>query len=268
MMSQPSGVRFTLKKRAIRKSLDDVNISSYNSDFLSGIFADVAKIAGITGSSSAKRSRHEPVTTLSDYVTGNESPMKKQRTLLSASMNRCKYSLYNLSDLDDPRSRDSVVEESRQVVESSPQPHGLTTSLEDTPQTVTQSARQDSLAFQLDCVAGSECSNLTTETAAVVAFPNLPATVSDSSCSAGLTRGSLIKQASSPEKLPHKESFGWFVDLDDHESNEGETISSYSTSCPDLAFQAPTAPNASHNDAAVQWAKAADTVDDVLGDFF
>jgi len=269
-MSQPTGVRFTLKKRAIRNSLDDVNISSYNSDFLSGIFADVAKITEMADSSSAKRSRHEPTTALSDEVTNDESPMKKQRTgtLQSASMNRCKYSSYNLSDLDDNRSPESVIEEPREVVAASPQPHRLPTSHGHTPQTVTQSARQDSLAFQLDCVAGSECSNLTTETAAVVAFPNLPATVSDSSCSAGLTRGSLIKQASSPEKLLHKESFGWFVDLDDHQSNVWKTISSYSTSCPDLAFRAPTAPNASHNDAAVQWAKAADTVDDVLGDFF
>jgi len=268
-MSQLSGVRFTLKKRTIRNSLDDVNISSYNSDFLSGIFADVAKITEMADSSSAKRCRHEPTTALTDQVTSQESPMKKQRTLLSASMNRCKYSSYNLSDLDNTRSPKAVIEEARQVVASSPQqPHRLTTSLEDTPQTVTQSARQDSLAFQLNCVAGSECSNLTTETAAVVAFPNLPATVSESSCTAGLTRGSLIKQASSPEKQQHKESFGWFVDLDDHQSNEGKTISSYSTSCPDLAFQARTAPNASHNDAAVQWAKAADTVDDVLGDFF
>jgi hypothetical protein len=133
---------------------------------------------------------------------------------------------------------------------------------------VIQSGREDSLSFQLDCVAGPECSKLSTETVAVVAFPNLPATVSDSSCSAGLTRDSLIKQGSSPEKQPHKESFGWFVDLDDHQNNEGQAVSSYSVSCTDLAFQAPTAPHATQNDAAVQWAKAADTVDDVLGDFF
>lgn len=132
-----------------------------------------------------------------------------------------------------------------------------------------QNAREDSLAFQLDCVAGSEPFKLSTDTAAVVAFPNLPATVSDSSCSAGLTRGSQIKHGSSPEKQQqHKESFGWFVDLDDHQTNEGRPASSYSATCCDLAFQAPTAPHATHNDAEVQWAKAADTVDDVLGDFF
>ena len=36
----------------------------------------------------------------------------------------------------------------------------------------------------------------------------------------------------------------------------------------DLAFLAPTAPLACNHDEEVEWAKAADTVDDVLGDFF
>mmetsp|Transcript_37364 Transcript_37364/g.90732 ORF Transcript_37364/g.90732 Transcript_37364/m.90732 type:complete len:270 (-) Transcript_37364:357-1166(-) len=269
-MNQHAGVRFTLKKRTIRNSLDDVNISSYNSDFLSGLFADVAKITEMADSGSAKRSRaDESSTAMSEQTTSHESPLKKQRTLHSSSMSRCKYSSYNLSDLVPSHSPKAVIEESRQVVAPSPtQPDFLSTSVEGPLQTLTQSARQDSLAFQLGCVAGPDCSKLSTDTAAVVAFPNLPATVSDSSCTAGLTRGSLIKQGSSPEKQQHKESFGWFVDLDDHQNNEGQTVSSYSVSCPDLAFQAPTAPHATHNDAAVQWAKAADTVDDVLGDFF
>ncbi len=35
-----------------------------------------------------------------------------------------------------------------------------------------------------------------------------------------------------------------------------------------FAFIAPTAPKGVNHDAEVEWAKAADTVDDVLGDFF
>lgn len=267
-MNQHAGVRFTLKKRTIRSSLDDVNISSYNSDFLSGLFADVAKITEMADSGSVKRSRPEPPTAMAEQTTIHESPPKKQRTLLSSSMSRCKYSSYNLSDLVPSHSPKPVIEASRQAVAPTPQRDSLSISFENPLQTETQSTRQDSLAFQLDCVAGPECPKVLTDTAAVVAFPNLPATVSDSSCTAGLTRGSLIKQGSSPEKQQHKESFGWFVDLDDHQNHKGQTVSSYSVSCPDLAFQAPTAPHASHNDAAVQWAKAADTVDDVLGDFF
>jgi len=128
--------------------------------------------------------------------------------------------------------------------------------------------QHDSLAFQLGCVAGSDSSPTSTSTAAIVAFPHLPATVSDSFCSAGLTRTNLIMQASSLE-TQSKESFGWFVDLDDHQQT-AEPIAALpcSVSCEDLAFQAPTAPMGDNNDAQVEWAKAADTVDDVLGDFF
>jgi hypothetical protein len=128
-------------------------------------------------------------------------------------------------------------------------------------------SQHDSLAFQLDCVAGTDSDATSTDSAPVIAFPNLPATVSDSSCTAGLTRSNLIRQASSPEKQT-KESFGWFVDLDDHETVETRLELLGSVSCEDLGFQASTAPKRDSNEAEVQWAKAADTVDDVLGDFF
>jgi len=266
-MNQQSGVRFTLKKRTIRNSLDDVNISSYNSDFLSGLFADVAKVTGMASFSSTKRSLPCELPTPGRELLNNESPRKKQRTLLSSSMSRCKYSSYNLSQLDTLPMK-VAVEELIEVHASSPTQPDLVPASQEPLQTAAQYAREDSLAFQLDCVAGPESVKLSTDTAAAVAFPNLPATVSDSSCTAGLTRGSQIKHGSSPEKQQHKESFGWFVDLDDHQHVEARTVSSYSASCSDLAFQAPTAPHATHNDAEVQWAKAADTVDDVLCDFF
>jgi len=67
------------------------------------------------------------------------------------------------------------------------------------------------------------------------------------------------------------DSFGWFLDLDtptdaseehitDAYSAEGNSNSSTSS----LAFQAPV--SVANHDAEVEWAKAADTVDDVLGD--
>lgn len=267
-MNQQPGVRFTLKKRTIRNSLDDVNISSYNSDFLSGLFADVAKVTELAGTSSAKRSLPFETVASNCEHSHHESPTKKQRTLLSSSMSRCKFSSYNLSKLYCQQPPKVVIEESSLIGSPKPQHDCVSSSEEETLQTVSLSAREDSLAFQLDCVAGPESSDISTDTAAIVAFPNLPATVSDSSCTAGLTRGSQIEHGSSPEKQQHKESFGWFVDLDDHQNNQGHTTLSYTGSSPDLAFQAPTAPHASHNDAEVQWAKAADTVDDVLGDFF
>ena len=137
-----------------------------------------------------------------------------------------------------------------------------------------QNHHHDSLAFQLNCVSGSCDSGVmsmspTSDVGDVtkLAFPNLPATVSDSSCDKGLTRANLVRHVSSREN-DTKESFGWFVDLDDHQSPEAQTGLPYVVSRTDLAFQAPTAPKRVNDDAEVEWAKAADTVDDVLGDFF
>lgn len=75
-----------------------------------------------------------------------------------------------------------------------------------------------------------------------------------------------------------EDHFGWFVEMDEDDEDDdamkkGDDIhhshQSTKSSRESLAFQAPTAPKAcpSH-DAQVQWAMAADTIDDVLGDFF
>ena len=69
------------------------------------------------------------------------------------------------------------------------------------------------------------------------------------------------------------DSFGWFLDLDTPTDASEEHItdayadgngSSSSSSSSSLAFQAPV--SVANHDAEVEWAKAADTVDDVLGD--
>merc|ERR1711971_516539 len=127
-----------------------------------------------------------------------------------------------------------------------------------------KSHHHDSLAFQLNCVSGNDDSDaVPTSTrssvgdTARVAFPNLPATVSDSSCETGLTRAKLVRHVPSPEN-DTKESFGWFVDLDDHHSPEPQARLPYNVSSDNLALQAPTAPKRVNNDAEVEWAKAAD----------
>ena len=115
---------------------------------------------------------------------------------------------------------------------------------------------------------------------AALAFPNLPTAVSDSSCesnnvAAGLTRERcLIQHGSAPEiTASGKESFGWFVDLDDNQDFSpftGLTKGERSNSCDDLAFKAPTAPKqaTNHVQEEMEQAYAADTIDSVLGDFF
>lgn len=275
-----SGVRFTLKKRSIRNCPDQVNISSYNSDFLSGLFNDVAKISEQSDSEGSGKRGPEHVS--SDAVDQpslivSESPMKKRRTSLSRLMSRSRFSTMNLTDLDVVQSPKAITEFFRPsdscehqrsqlpAANGKARDHQITKA--HTTKSLITAAHHDSLAFQLYCVAGSDTNSPSSDLAAIIAFPNLPATVSDSSCSAGLTRVNLIRQASSLEKQP-KESFGWFVDLDDHHTVETRAGLPYSASKDDLAFQAPTAPHGNRNDAEVQWAKAADTVDDVLGDFF
>lgn len=64
-------------------------------------------------------------------------------------------------------------------------------------------------------------------------------------------------------------TYGWFVQTDDE--HDHEVCKAYSTSSAafdDLAFKAPTAPKRVNDNAEVEWARAADTVDDVLRDLF
>jgi hypothetical protein len=56
--------------------------------------------------------------------------------------------------------------------------------------------------------------------------------------------------------------------MDEEYSHDAAPSYDSTASTDDLAFKAPTAPKATNYDAELEWAKAADTVDDVLGDFF
>jgi hypothetical protein len=163
--------------------------------------------------------------------------------------------------------------------------------------------QQNSLAFQLSLLDGEEQqlvdegfesstspvssssnnnNNISykVEDIAKLAFPNLPATVSDSSCYKGLTRENKARHVSACETATttttsSPSSFGWFVDLDDHHGSPNSTstpttsVLTHAVSTDDLAFKAPTAPKRSADDAdEIEWAQAADTVDSVLGDLF
>ena len=121
-----------------------------------------------------------------------------------------------------------------------------------------------------------------------LAFPRLPPTVSDSSCNSNdLTHTSVhavqghetltsIPDGGYLQQQQNMETYGWFVDMDLAEDNDrADAIcaaqESFRTGLDeeDLSFKAFTAPKkTSKLDQEVEWAKAADTVDDVLGDFF
>lgn len=262
------GVRFSLKKRSIRDPNNVVNISSYNSDFLTGLFADVAKVSDVADTPSNPKRRADVISAdegHSGEPLYTRGPAKKSRTSLKKCLSRVQSSAKNLSRLTGTVSPKGINEFFRLSGDSQDIERSASASL---------NHRQESLQFQLSCVSdpldSGSCSGppkCTVEDAAKIAFPNLPATVSDSSCYAGLTRVNLVRQASVPENHK-KESFGWFVDLDDNQTVEVNPSLPYAVSSDSLAFQAPTAPRGVNDEAELEWAQAADTIDDVLGDFF
>lgn len=230
------GVGFNLRKRTFNDSnMDDSDapMASCNSAFLSGLFADIAK-ANVT---------HEV------EQSPCSSPVKRSRLTMTKSISRCAKSFANLATIQGTESKSFRVP----------------------PSTNAPVSRTDSLSYQLHCVSSSSSNE--SEDIGKIAFPHLPATVSDSSCThlANLTRrnSGLLRQET--EIINNSgESYGWFVNMDEDDETVATvpTHADSSNSLCDLAFSAATAPKRCHHEAEVEWAKAADTVDDVLGDFF
>jgi hypothetical protein len=258
--------RFILRKRSVSESDDgcdrdaELNLPTVTSAFLSGLFADVAQVV------------HED--TESDTVAAEFRPVKKSRVSLHRSMSRCGRSFKNLA---------AAASFFGNTADS---PTGVADLVSDVNKCplIPRLSKNDSLHFQLRCVVGGDgdCysseSDQTVLEAGELAFPNLPNTVSNSSCST-LTRNLSDLQTSLAENND-KEAYGWFVAVDEDLVHEKDDQPSRLSAIPDayasaaaapttdLAFIAPTAPHAINQDDEVEWAKAADMVDDVLGDFF
>ena len=226
--------RFQLRKRStvLEKPL---GFNAVNSAFLSGLFADVAHTT--EDSSSSKRSTRDDARLDQHFQAGPTT--KKSRISLAHSISRCAMSVKNLEGMVSPTACDTDFFD----------PIVL--------------ARQDSLLLQLSCVGASTGDS-------AIAFPHLPATISQSSCSGSLTRNLSDLQSSVAEN-EMAETYGWFVEVDADgpihvvkDPYQDAAAAAKNT----LAFSAATAPCADDHADEVEWAKAADTVDDVLGDFF
>jgi len=137
-----------------------------------------------------------------------------------------------------------------------------------------------SLEFQLNYVAPDDALG-TCEVAPCIIFPHLPTAVSSDSSWSSSNRSKRVISASLAEEMKNdecvgdaeadpKERYGWFVVLDKDICDPRTGCSAYQSTVDDLAFSAPTAPIPSGQEelAELEWAQAADTVDDVLGDFF
>ena len=217
--------RFTLRKRCVPEEQRGVVISSYNSDFLSGIFADIAK---------ANTSEEEEDSQFDETLS-----RKKSRVSMTRSISRCARSYANLASV-------SPTPEESGRFDVMPR---KTNHFKDQRHCVSSSSSEESSAF------GGK-----------LAFPRLSASISDSSCTS-LTRKQLGQLSPEPETFA--KDYGWFVQVDDDDES-ATPVDAYKTTSntTSLAFIAPTAPKGVNHDAEVEWAKAADTVDDVLGDFF
>lgn len=261
-----SSNRLLLRKRsAVRISSSSSSpkspqfLSSYGSAFLSGIFADIAETGSTDGkiqdsSSSCTASSTHNATNDRD-VSMMEPSNKKARCTTTSTFNTIsRQKSFKVMDGAFPEGADSMVS-SPPVV--SPRSKTSTVNLNDHVRML-----QD-MAFP--------------------SLPNMPITVSSSSCPSMSSSKIITPTATSATESDKQDTqedgpdaYGWFVATDDDmaaDSNEQKRSESTTTGFfpdmkPDLAFMAITAPQGGNQEIEVQQALAADTIDDVLGDLF
>lgn len=245
--SSVTSVNTSTRKRNIDNVCTDVAMSSYNSAFLSGLFADIAK---------ANTDNKTPFQ-IERKAEGSHA-CKKSRVSLSKSLSRCGESFANLNYAVGVSAATFSIGRTRTCKSNSFSPRGTPNKHWIHHVSSDSSTDEDSI---------QPASNMRR-----LFFPHLPPTVSDSSCSrysAGANKTDSRHQSLLVTNHDSKESYGWFVNTDDCETNfRPVDASSNKERYSDLAFSAITAPKRQNHDAEVEWAKAADTVDDVLGDFF
>jgi len=264
-----------LKKR---KASDEVSPFSINADFLSGIFEDIA----IANGNSQPTESEVPELTIDDQSFSR----KKSRISTTRSMSRCPKSFACLH---------SISEDSIQVSVRQPD-----LSLSSTASTVSNSDNQlctlDSLlkntgqANILDFTSQSSENTEASNAASIVdtifnmdlpLFPNLPASISNSSNSSNNLTQTSVQAASEPDTPQNhiegkemndeaKDSYGWFIETEDDVAADAVSPLTMLQQAQhkDIAFKVAAAPKSENYDAELEWARAADTVDDVLADFF
>lgn len=230
-------------------------LSSYGSAFLSGIFADIAQASEqdeVDGSDDP--ASHTGSTSEVTECFGSLQPCKKKsRTSPTTSFGGHTKSYLALSGLTEG------------AVSGVFPPH-----------IVSPRPNKSANKIQLFNDQVQELQNL-----AFPSLPHIPATISFSSCTSANV-GAVVtpREVSTEVSASDNDSssaYGWFVstDADDDDDDtmpndipETPFTRYISSPDPDLAFKAVTAPSAENHDVEVQQALAADTIDDVLGDFF
>jgi len=269
--------KFDIRKRKVNSRDYPLNsyFSGYNANFLSGIFDDIAKAQ----ERNLKELSHS-------YENGTEhccspSALKKPRLAKTSTLTRSFKSFKNLSAMGHSQMTLSTEVTS---MDSSHSPNIIEPSI-----STEQGGSEDSMTTKSSVIVSDnyeEAANIIDSVLNVdIIFPNIPASISKSTCSStdNLTQTSVPDaQVSETSKIINidgknsngKDVYGWFVEMDHDDTlrDRADAIADASdkariSSC-DLSFSAATAPKRVVDDDELEWAKAADTVDDVLGDFF
>lgn len=252
--------RLNLRKRSyVLTNKSSVNLTAVTSAFLSGLFADVAA----TQSDSIDDNRNLPqqLNTEANVISDEDSVLNS-----NVSNKRSRVNLRSLARGKSVKAFDSLATRC-----TSPKQANTPYFDESSGIKAQRLNHCDSLLFQLSCVSDPSGTDYSTAEPAHIprlVFPDLPNAVSVSSCSSSLTRNLSDLHASLTEVHGEKEGgYGWFVEMDDDDNRLQVDAYAVATASK-LAFCAPTAPKGNNCEAEIEWATAADTVDDVLGDFF
>lgn len=220
-------------KLTLRKRNSDFALTSYNSAFLEDLFDDIAAAQEDEAKTESPDPSPTTEATLSVAYPSDHSLAKRRRVSTNKSLGRCGQSLANLASCADLASFRMGVRKKSSVVIA---PKFAASKAP--PKTELVATVSASLSFNLDL---------------------------------GLAEDS--KPEESKNEKCQQGDFGWFIDTDDQEDfgfQKGLSASSSAPALVPLAFSASTAPvgPSEEQQAEVEWAQAADTVDEVLGDFF
>lgn len=279
------------RKRKVREEVFPSSNSFFNCsvNFLSAIFDDIAKAQAQTSSGNLdnlNEQNHQSSPHRNCIDTKTTPPnRKKSRLSRSRSLSRCHKSFKNLPLVLTTGSAATVCTEATQVTDLSS--HSSPDRDDNDFEPESPIPTNDNIIVSDHY---SDAANIIDQVLDVGLFlSNLPATVSEHSCSSStnkLTQTAVhavqvvetppitLTSESNIEVLKKRmDSYGWFVETDEDDllRNRAEAIadaSNKSRTSTDLSFSAVTAPKSIVDDDDLEWAKAADTIDDVLGDFF
>lgn len=294
LAQQEDGYYLQLRKRKLSfltSSPDDRSfVPSVTADFLSGIFEDLAQVHSAQSDAYTDTVPNPLLHSLpsDSHLVHSDSEVSNGPCKRFKGMNRCSKSFAQLPNGQtlDKISRIHATTTTYEYdlhPQSPPDPSCVATATDSTALAHPISADLKAAQIADQVFQDSFCD-------VHIAFPTLPATVSASSCSSNNLTQTSVQAAQVLETPPSTESsdvegseqgdtYGWFVEMDEeHVQQRFLAVEAATESCkaianpPDanLTFRTATVANqvTVELDSEVEWAKAADTVDDVLGELF